>query len=82
MTSKWTSRKLWMSVITIIVLNVVAYLGKPELEEQLLDQASVILDAILTMIGLLGSAAVTVTYVMSEANIDATKVIKGSAPTK
>ena len=80
MTSKWTSRKLWMSVITIIVLNVVAYLGKPELEEQLLDQASVILDAILAIVNLLGSAAVAITYVVSEAKIDAAKIINGSAP--
>ena len=80
MTSKWTSRKLWMSVIAIIVLNVVAYLGKPELEEQFLGKASIILDAILEIVSLVGSAAVAINYVASEAKIDAAKVKNGSAP--
>ena len=74
MSSKWTSRKLWMSVITIIVLNVVTYLGRPELEEQLIGNAEIIMDAILEIINLLGSAAVAANYVSSEAKVDAAKV--------
>ena len=80
MKSKWLSRKLWMSVITIIVLNLTAYLGKPELEEQLITQSAIILDAILEMVQLLGSAAVAAVYVVSEARIDTAKVKNGSAP--
>ena len=80
MKSKWLSRKLWMSVITIIVLNLTAYLGKPELEEQLITQSAIIFDAILEMVQLLGSAAVATVYVVSEARIDTAKVKNGSAP--
>ena len=69
-----------MSVITIIVLNVVTYLGKPELEEELLRLSTVILDAVLEIVNLVGSAAVAINYVASEAKIDAEKAKNGSAP--
>ena len=80
MQSKWTSRKLWMSVITIIAINLTAYLGAPELEEPLITQSAIIFDAILEMVQLLGSAAVAAVYVVSEARIDTAKVKNGRAP--
>ena len=71
--NKWLSRKLWMSVLTIIIINVAAYLGRPEMEEQLLQQGSNIVDAVLAIAQLIGSAAVTINYVASEAKIDMVK---------
>ena len=80
MQSKWTSRKLWMSIVTVAGTLIMTYLGKQELTDQVLTEATKILDAILEIVQLVVPATVTIAYVVSEAKVDAARAGNGSAP--
>ena len=80
MSNKWLSRKLWMSIVTVAGTLIMTYLGKQELTDQTLTELTKILDAVLRLIELTVPAAVTITYVVSEAKVDAARMQNESVP--
>ena len=69
-----------MSIVTVAGTLIMTYLGKQELTEPTVSELTKILDAVLRLIELTVPAAVTITYVVSEAKVDAARMQNGSAP--